>query len=224
MKLLVIEDNHRLRKTLVDVLRDEGYATDSAADGGEGLYKALNWDYDLIVLDVMMPEKDGFEVLAELRDAGHATPVLMLSARGGLKDRLRGLDSGADDFLVKPFEMDELISRIRSALRRSRGTPNPVLTVGPITLNTATRSVCMNREVIELTAREYALFEILATRHNEVVTRDEIYEKLFDERDETVSNMLDVYIYKLRQKLGKEHVLTRRGMGYQMTGGENSDK
>ncbi|WP_269522892.1 response regulator transcription factor [Coraliomargarita parva] len=216
MKILIIEDNDRLRKSLLDYIRDDGFAADAADDGEEGLYKALNWDYDLIVLDVMLPKLDGWELIQRLRQAGQDLPVIMLTARDQLKDRVKGLNCGADDYMVKPFEMDELTARIRAALRRSGGSPNPVLNVGPIQLNTATRTVFFKGALVMLTAREYALMEILMMKQNELVTREYLYEHLFDERDETMSNMLDVYIYKLRQKFGKDHLQTRRGMGYML--------
>ena len=216
MKILIVEDNDRLRKSLLDYIRDDGFAADAAGDGEEGLYKAQNWDYDLIVLDVMLPKLDGWEVIQRLRQAGKTMPVIMLTARDKVDDRIKGLNCGADDYMVKPFEMDELIARIRAALRRSHGAPNPVLNAGPIQLNTATRTAFIEGTLVMLTAREYALLEILMNKQNEIVTRDYIYEHLFDERDETMSNMLDVYIYKLRQKFGKEHLQTRRGMGYML--------
>jgi len=218
MKILIIEDNDRLRKSLLDYIRDEGFAADAAEDGEEGLYKAVNWEYDLIVLDVMLPKLDGWELLQRLRQAGKNMPVIMLTARDALDDRLKGLNCGADDYMVKPFEMEELVARIRATIRRSGGTGNPVLTLGPIQLNTATRPALLKGQLIMLTAREYSLLEIFMTRANTVVDRDFIYEHLFDERDESVSNMLDVYIYKLRQKLGKDHLQTRRGMGYMLVG------
>jgi len=217
MKILIVEDNDRLRKSLLEYLRDEGFAADAAGDGEEGLYKAMNWDYDAIVLDVMMPKLDGFEVLKKLRTAGRKCPVIMLTARDQIWDKLRGLNGGADDYLTKPFEMDELAARLRSAIRRTADAPNPYLEIGPIKLNTATRTAYVGSDMVVLTAREYALMEILAMHRDEVVTREFLYERLFDERDESVSNMLDVYIYKLRQKFGKDHIQTRRGMGYQLT-------
>jgi two-component system OmpR family response regulator len=226
MKALVIEDNDRLRKSLLDYLRDEGFAADAAADGEEGFYKATNWDYDVIVLDVMIPLADGFEVLRKLRAKGRTTPVLMLTARGGLTDRLRGLNTGADDYLVKPFEMEELVARVRSVIRRSKHAPNPLLEVGPLKLDTANRTACLDGQPMELTAREYALLEMLVVHRDEVLSRDFLHEKLFDERDDSLSNMLDVYIYKLRQKVGKDLIRTRRGMGYQLvveSGAENPE-
>jgi two-component system OmpR family response regulator len=216
MKILIVEDNDRLRKSLLDYLRDEGFVADSAADGEEGLYKALNWPYDLIILDVMLPLADGFTVLKKLRAAGRTVPVLMLTARDALQDRLRGLNDGADDYLPKPFEMEELVARVRAAIRRSGGSPNPKIQVGPIAINTALRTAEIDGKAVELSAREYAIIEILALRRDEIVSRDYLYERLFDEQDETLSNLLDVYIYKLRTKFGREHIVTRRGMGYQL--------
>lgn len=216
MKILVVEDNDRLRKSLVEYLRDEGFAADGAADGEEGLHRAREWDYDAIVLDVMIPAPDGFEVLRRLRAEGKTAPVLMLTARGGLDDRLHGLDSGADDYLTKPFELAELVARIRSLGRRARHAPNPLIRIGALEMNTALRTITLAGGAVELTAREYALLELLALRREEVVSRDFLYEHLFDERDDTMSNMLDVYIYKLRHKLGKGVIRTRRGIGYQI--------
>jgi two-component system OmpR family response regulator len=216
MKILVVEDNDRLRKSLVEYLRDEGFAADGAADGEDGLHRAREWDYDAIVLDVMIPAPDGFEVLRRLRAEGRTAPVLMLTARGGLDDRLHGLDSGADDYLTKPFELAELVARIRSLARRARHAPNPWIRIGALEMNTALRTITLAGGPVEFTAREYALLELLALRRDEVVSREFLYEHLFDERDDTMSNMLDVYIYKLRHKLGKGVIRTRRGIGYQI--------
>lgn len=216
MKILIVEDNDRLRKSLLDYLRDEGFVADVAADGEEGLYKALNWPYDVVILDVMLPLLDGFGVLKKLRDAARAMPVIMLTARDGLDDRLRGLNGGADDYLAKPFQMEELVARVRAAIRRTGGSPNPKIQIGPISINTAARTVTLDDRSVELSAREYAIIEILAMRRDEVVSRDYLYERLFDEADETMSNLLDVYIYKLRTKFGRERIVTRRGLGYQL--------
>jgi len=215
MKVLVVEDNPRLRKSIVDYLRDEGCVTDAAGDGAEGLYKAVNWDYDVVVLDVMLPEMDGWSVLENIRQQKE-TPVIMLTARDELKDRVRGLDGGADDYLVKPFEMEELVARIRALSRRSEGARSPVLEVGPILVHTASRRVELNGESVELTAREYTLLELFVYKRDQVLSRDFLYERLFDENDESISNMLDVYIYKLRRKFGKQRIQTRRGQGYML--------
>ena len=183
---------------------------------GEALHKALGCDYSALVLDVMMPPPDGFEVLRLLRAKGRTMPVLMLTGRGALPDRLQGLDSGADDYLLKPFELSELAARLRAAIRRSAVAPHPVLTVGPISLDTVARTVALDGRPVVLTAREFALLELLARNRGGVVTRAEMDAQIFDERGDSMSNMLDVYIYKLRQKFGKERILTRRGMGYQL--------
>ena len=216
MRVLVVEDDVRLRGMLRDFLREEGFAVDEAADGGEALHKALGCDYSALVLDVMMPPPDGFEVLRRLRAKGRTMPVLMLTGRGALPDRLQGLDSGADDYLLKPFELSELAARLRAAIRRSAVAPHPVLTVGPISLDTVARTVALDGRPVVLTAREFALLELLARNRGGVVTRAEMDAQIFDERGDSMSNMLDVYIYKLRQKFGKERILTRRGMGYQL--------
>jgi len=216
MRVLIVEDDVRLRGMLRDFLREEGFAVDEAADGGEALHKALGCDYSALVLDVMMPPPDGFEVLRLLRAKGRTMPVLMLTGRGALPDRLQGLDSGADDYLLKPFELSELAARLRAAIRRSAVAPHPVLTVGPISLDTVACTVALDGRPVVLTAREFALLELLARNRGGVVTRAEMDAQLFDERGDSMSNMLDVYIYKLRQKFGKERILTRRGMGYQL--------
>lgn len=218
MKILIVEDDHRLRKSLLDYIRDEGFAADDAEDGEIGLYRALNWEYDLIVLDVMLPKLDGWQILEQLRANDKLMPVIMLTARDAVSDRIKGLDRGADDYLVKPFEMDELIARIRAALRRAVGNPTPKLKSGDLELHTSTRSVVFQGEEIILTAREYAMLEIFVSRKNELITRDYFYDHLFDERDQSISNIIDVYIYKLRQKFGKDRFQTRRGMGHTFVG------
>jgi len=220
MRALVIEDEGELRQTLMDTLREEGYAVDSSGDGQEGLYKALNWDYDAVLLDVMLPRLDGWEVLRRLRQAKQ-TPVIMLTARDGVEDRIKGLDGGADDYLPKPFDLLEMIARVRAIARRQSGQRNPRLSLGDIEVDTAARTVTMKGKEVELTAREYALTEVFVRKAGEVVTRDYIYEHLFDENEDSLSNMLDVYIYKLRQKLGKGFIKTMRGHGY-MAGGPKS--
>ncbi len=217
MRILIIEDNRRLRESLLDYLRDEGFAADAVACGEEGLHRVLHYDYNALVLDVMSPAPDGFEVVRRARATGCLMPVLMLTARASLGDRLYGLDNGADDYLVKPFEMKELVARLRALIRRSASLPNPVIQVGPITLDTAARVAMLNEQPVELTAREFSLMELLALRRNGVVSRREIHDHLFDDRDDSLSNLLDVYIYKLRQKFGKSSILTRRGFGYQLS-------
>ena len=213
MRILIVEDEPDLLRGLAQALREEGYAVDLATDGEEGFYKAENSDYDAVVLDVMLPKLDGWEVLKRLRKI-KKTPVLMLTARDQTKDRVRGLDSGADDYLVKPFDLPELMARLRSIIRRSAGQPSNLIEIGPVALDTAARTVAKSGLPVTLTAREYALVEFLALHRGEVVTRTALYEHLFDEDDSTLSNLLDVHVSNLRKKLGHEFIVTRRGHGY----------
>jgi two-component system, OmpR family, response regulator len=213
MRLLVVEDEPDLLSGLLRALRKEGYAVDSAADGEEGLFKAQSVDYDAIVLDVMLPKIDGWEILARLR-ATKATPVLMLTARDATKDRVRGLDGGADDYLVKPFDVTELAARLRALVRRGKGRAKAALELGDLRIDTVARTVAKAGEAITLTAREYVVLEYLATRRGEVVTRTNLYEHLFDEADDTLSNVIDVHVSNLRKKLGSDLITTRRGHGY----------
>ena len=217
MRILVVEDEHDLRCALEKALREEGYAVDGAEDGEEGIYKAESWDYDTIVLDVMLPVMDGWQVLERLRRT-KKTPVLMLTARDGVKDRVRGLDLGSDDYLVKPFSLVELLARIRALIRRSAGNASSVIDLGDVMVDTAKRIILQNRAPVELTAREYALVEMLSFRRGKVVTRTELYDHLFAEEDQTLSNLLDVHVCNVRKKLGKDFIQTRRGHGYVIEG------
>ncbi len=213
MRVLVIEDDPHLLRSLAATLREENYAVDTAEDGEEGLYKAQNDGYDAIVLDVMLPRLDGWQVLASLRPACK-TPVLMLTARDTVPDRVKGLDTGADDYLTKPFDIEELLARLRALIRRAAGHTHPVLEIGPLTLDTAAKVVKNAGVEVALTAREYALLEFLALHRGEVVSRTTLYEHLFDEEDSTLSNLLDVHVSNLRKKLGADVITTRRGHGY----------
>lgn len=213
MRLLVVEDEDDLRRGLEQALREEGYAVDAAGEGTDALFKAETWDYDAIVLDLMLPGIDGWEILQRLRKK-KKTPVLLLTARDAFRDRIRGLDAGADDYLVKPFDLGELLARVRALIRRGAGAPNPNLIFGPVNINTAARSVTVDGNEVTLTAREYALVEYLASRRGTVVSRTELYDHLFAEEDESYSNLLDVHVCNLRRKLGKDLIQTRRGHGY----------
>ena len=213
MRILIIEDEADLLASLAKALRETGYAVDTAADGAEGLWKAESWDYDAIVLDVMLPRLDGWAVLQRLR-ASKKTPVLMLTARDAARDRVRGLDTGADDYVVKPFDLDELFARLRALVRRAAGQARNVIEIGELTIDTASRRVTRAGQTIALTAREYALAEFLALHRGEVVTRTVLYEHLFDEDDDTLSNLLDVHVSNIRKKLGIEFITTVRGQGY----------
>jgi two-component system OmpR family response regulator len=209
----VIEDDPALQRTLAAALREEGYAVDVASDGADGLFKAQQNTYDAILLDVMLPELDGWGVLAALRPACR-TPVLMLTARDAVPDRIKGLNAGADDYLTKPFDIDELLARLRALIRRSAGQTHPTLTIGELVLDTAARRACVAGAEIVLTAREYSLLEYLALHRGEVVSRTTLYEHLFDEDDDSLSNLLDVHVSNLRKKLGHDLIVTRRGLGY----------
>lgn len=213
MRLLLVEDDPLLQRSLAASLREEDYAVDTASDGEEGLFKAREFDYDAVVLDVMLPKLDGWSVLAGLR-AKKRTPVLMLTARDAVPDRVKGLNGGADDYLVKPFDLDELLARIGALIRRSAGQTHSKIEIGGLALDTVTRRVSLDGAEIALTAREYTLLEYLALHRGEVITRTMLYEHLFDEHDSSLSNLLDVHVSNLRKKLGRELITTRRGHGY----------
>jgi two-component system OmpR family response regulator len=202
-----------LLRSLAQALREEGYAVDTANDGEDGCFKAESYDYDAIVLDVMLPKLDGWEVLARLRKI-KKTPVLMLTARDQSRDRVKGLDTGADDYVVKPFDLPELFARLRALIRRSANKSTNLIEIGKVTIDTAARNVTRADAAVELTAREYALVEFLALHRGEVVTRTMLYEHLFDESDSTLSNLLDVHVSNIRKKLGHDFIVTRRGHGY----------
>jgi len=213
MRVLVVEDEPRLLRNLAKALREEGYAVDTADAGDDGLFKAETYNYDAVVLDIMLPRLDGWEVLGRLRKTKQ-TPVLMLTARDTSKDRVKGLDTGADDYLVKPFDLSELLARLRALIRRSAGNAHPELEIEDIRLDTRAKTVTKSGQPITLTAREYAILEYLAQHRGELVTRTELYEHLFDETDDTLSNLLDVHVFSIRKKLGHDLITTRRGQGY----------
>ena len=213
MRLLIIEDEPDLLTGLTRALRRAGYSVDAAEDGEDGLFKALEIAYDAIILDVMLPRLDGWAVLARLREK-KSTPVMMLTARDATKDRVRGFDTGADDYLVKPFELDELLARLRALIRRSAGKATPAMEIGDVKIDTVGRSVTRSGKEIGLKAREYDVLEYLALHRGQVVTRTTLYEHLYDESGDTLSNMMDVLIYNLRSKLGRDFITTRRGHGY----------
>ena len=213
MKLLVVEDEPDLLASLAKALREEGYAVDTAPDGEEGLFKAESADYDAVVLDVMLPRLDGWQFLRCLRQS-KKTPVLMLTARDAARDRVRGLDTGADDYVVKPFDLDELLARLRALIRRAAGQTRNLVEIGDVVVSTDARRVTRTGRPVALTPREYALVEFLALHRGRVVTRTELYEHLFDEDEDTLSNLLDVHVSNVRKKVGAGFITTHRGHGY----------
>ena len=224
MRLLLIEDSTRLRTVLERGLRKAGYAVDAAQDGREGLWLATENEYDVIVLDLMLPEVDGLTVLRTLREQGKTTHVLVLSARDMVEDRILGLRQGADDYMVKPFSFDELCARLEALVRRSYRVKNPVVRVGDLEVNTAARQAWYGGREIKLTPREYGLLEILVLRAGEVVSRRDLWEHLYAFDDEAASNVVDVLVCSLRKKLGpmsaQSFIRTRRGEGYMIAAGE----
>jgi two-component system OmpR family response regulator len=214
MRILVVEDEPRLQRNLAKALREEGYAVDTAGDGEDGFFKAETVKYDAILLDVMLPKLDGWQFLARLRSAAQPTPVLMLTARDTPADRIRGLDSGADDYLAKPFDLGELLARLRALIRRNANKPTNRIEMDDVVLDFREKKVFRGGAAVALGAREFSILEYLALHRGEVVSRTELYEHLFDENDETLSNLVDVHVFSLRKKLGADFIVTRRGQGY----------
>jgi two-component system copper resistance phosphate regulon response regulator CusR len=226
MRILLVEDDPGVRRFVIKGLREQAYAVDAAATGDDALYQADINEYDLIILDVMIPAPDGFEVCRRLRKAGKRMPILMLTARDAVEDRVSGLDRGADDYLTKPFEFRELLARLRALLRRSTELHPPSLSVGSLVLNTATQSANRSGHAISLTHKEYALLEYLVRNAGRVVSRADIAEHVWDETFDPFSNLIEVYINRLRRKIdpdGSAGLLqTRRGAGYILTSGEQA--
>ncbi|HXE18156.1 MAG TPA: response regulator transcription factor [Castellaniella sp.] len=218
MRILVAEDHAPLARSIANGLREEGFAVDLTGDGEEALQLARHNPYDCVVLDVMLPGRDGWSVLQHLRRAGIKSPVLMLTARDAVEDRVKGLNLGADDYLVKPFAWEELVARVRALVRRGHDQKSPLLRVADLEIDTAGKQVHRAGKLIPLSAKEYALLEYLAHREGQVVSRAEIWDHLYDQADEASSNVVDVYIGYLRNKVDREFevklIHTRRGLGY----------
>ena len=213
MRVLVVEDEPDLLAAVSQALVEDGYAVDESGDGEDGLQKALSWPYDLIVLDIMLPKMDGLTLLGKLRQQ-KTTPVLILTARDTLDDRVKGLDGGADDYLVKPFSVQELLARVRAVIRRTLGKASSMISVGDTEINLANKSISIKGVPVTLTAREFALVELLVLSRGKVVSRTEIYDHIFDLNENSLSNLLDVHVSNVRKKLGAHFIETRRGQGY----------
>lgn len=224
MRLLLAEDDPDVARMLAKGLREQSYAVDLVADGELALRQAELNDYDLIILDVMLPGRDGLSVCRAWRGGGRTTPVLMLTARDAVLDRIAGLDTGADDYLTKPFDFHELLARVRALLRRGPALRPSVIALADLLIDTSARRVSRTGQPVQLTAKEYALLEYLARRTGEVVTRAEIAEHVWDENFDPFSNLIEVYIQRLRRKLDDGHTVklihTLRGQGYRLANEE----
>jgi two-component system, OmpR family, response regulator len=214
MRVLLVEDEADLASTLKRALDEAHFAVDVASDGDEAQFMLGEVDYDAVVLDLMVPKRTGWTLLRELREAGARTPVLILTALDGVDDRVKALDLGADDYLPKPFAISELVARLRALVRRATGNPSPVLVVGSITIDRAARLVYRESAPVELTAREYAILELMVRHRGTLVTRSAICEHIYSESSDVFSNVVDVHIAALRRKLGPQVIQTRRGQGY----------
>jgi len=221
MRLLLVEDDEGIIRFLEKGLREAKYAVDVARDGDDALYKASLNEYDIIILDIMIPGRDGLEVCRELRNLGSKVPVIMLTARDDVRDRVLGLDVGADDYLTKPFQVSELLARLRALMRRGPALKSTVIEIGDLRIDTSAQIVKRYDQPLGLTAREYALIEYLARNAGRVVSRSELIAHVWDERSASYSNVIDVHINHLRQKIDREsdHPLihTRRGAGYMLS-------
>jgi DNA-binding response OmpR family regulator len=221
MRVLLVEDEPSAAHVLAKGLREQAYAVDVAGDGETALFQIATIDYDAVILDVMLPRRDGFAVCRTIRHTGCAVPILMVTARDAVEARIEGLDCGADDYLIKPFDFGELLARLRALIRRGAQPRLPEqLTVGTLTLDTRSRRVHVRQREVSLTAKEYALLEYLVRRAGDVVSRGDIAEHVWDDHYDPMSNVVDVYVQRLRRKLdrpGVESIIrTRRGEGYQL--------
>ena len=218
MRVLLVEDSPRLVTSLGTALRKSGYAIDVSSDGEEGLFLATHNAYDVIVLDIMLPKLDGLSLLARLREQGNLAHVLLLTAKDTVEDRVTGLRAGADDYLIKPFALDELLARVEALARRSYGVKDPVLRLGELEIDTSRRTATRSGQLIDLRPQEFSLLHYLALRRGQVVTRGEIEGHIYDELAEPMSNVVESAVYRLRRKIdppdGPSLIETRRGIGY----------
>ena len=216
MRLLLVEDDAMIGDTLLRTLRSEHYAVDWVRDGDMADQALRSAEYDLVLLDLGLPKRDGLDVLRALRSRRSTVPVLLATARDGVADRIAGLDAGADDYVVKPYDTDELLARIRALLRRSAGRAEPAFEHRGVSLNPATREATLDGQAVSLSAREWAVLEPLLARPGVVFSRAQLEEKLFSWKDEVSSNAVEVYIHGVRKKLGNDIIQTVRGLGYLM--------
>jgi two-component system response regulator QseB len=214
MRVLLVEDDRMIAQGLQTALRQDGYTVDWMGDGNSAAAALHSSHFDLVLLDLGLPERDGLEVLRELRRRGDATPVLILTARDEVQDRIDGLDSGADDYIVKPFDLDEVSARMRSVLRRANGRGDPCIRAGGICLNPATHAVEQQGVPVQLSAHEYAVLEALLQRPGAILSRAQLEDRLYGWDTQVESNAVEVYIHSLRRKLGSEAIRTLRGVGY----------
>ena len=214
MRILVVEDEPTLSKQIVHSLKNVGYAVDAALDGEEGYFLGDTEPYDVIVLDLGLPKIDGFTILDRWRRSGNKTPVLILTARDRWQDKIKGFDIGADDFVTKPFSMEEVIARVRALIRRSKGLAKSIIEFGPISLDTSRSKVMVNGRKIILTLREYKIFSYLIYNQGKVVSRTELTEHTYDKNFDRDSNVIDAFIKKIRNKIRIDCITTVRGMGY----------
>jgi len=221
MRLLVIEDETSLLEQVCTRLEEEGFTVDSSTDGEEGLYLASEYPVDLAIVDLGLPCMPGLEVIRQLREAGKKLPILILTARGKWEEKVTGLEAGADDYLVKPFHMEELLARIRALLRRAAGSGQERISYGPVSLDTAAQTAMLNDSPLELTAFEYRLLEYLARRSGQVISKTELSDYLYPHDDDRDSNVIEVLIGRLRKKIDPDQSLTPietlRGRGYRFT-------
>lgn len=222
MRALVVEDDRDLARQITDALTENGYAGDTAYDGEEGHFLGDTEPYDIIVLDIGLPVMDGIEVLEQWRAAELSVPVLVLTARDRWREKIAGLDAGADDYVTKPFQMEEVLARIRALVRRSTGNVSPVLSVGPVSLDPSASQVTVEDRQIKLTAHEYKLLAYMMHHAGKVLSRTELIEHIYAQDFDKDSNTIEVFVGRLRKKLGVEVIHTIRGLGYKMSDGDEA--
>lgn len=223
MRLLVVEDDPDLSEQLVEALRDAGYAVDLTGDGEDAQFLGETEPYDAVVLDLGLPNVDGMTILERWREGGRVMPVLILTARDRWSDKVAGFDAGADDYLAKPFQVEELLARLRAVIRRSGGHASPVIECGPVSIDTRASRVTVDGNPVKLTGQEYRLLAYMAHNLGKVMSRTELTEHLYDQDFDLDSNTIEVFVGRLRRKLGADVIETVRGLGYRMAGPGDGD-